>query len=133
MCRLKLSIVNSIRINNFKDEHVVEKIMKLWKDAANRISSHEITYGVYHEYESNYKGDYTFCIAVESDEGEMIEIPKDVTYKIYKVDKEEQEIIITWNKIWEQEEAGILNRAYTFDYEKYYPDGEIEVYIAVLE
>ncbi|MFS0647164.1 hypothetical protein [Siminovitchia sp. 179-K 8D1 HS] len=37
----------------------------------------------------------------------------------------------TWKRIWELEEAGLLERVYTYDFEKYLPNGEIEIHIAI--
>ena len=37
----------------------MQKITEMWKEASNRLTNYENNiYGVYHEYESNYKGDY---------------------------------------------------------------------------
>ena len=33
--------------------------------------------------------------------------------------------------IWERENSGGLKRAYTYDFEKYAPDGEVKIYIAI--
>lgn len=130
---LKLSILNSIRTNNFNDERVMQKITGLWKEASERLPKNENTYGVYHEYESDYKGDYSLSIAIEGINGEsFIEIPKNEKYRIFKVDtSESQGIFNTWSKIWEQEQAGKLKRAYSYDFEKYYPNGEVEIHIAI--
>jgi predicted transcriptional regulator YdeE len=72
-------------------------------------------------------------IAIEDPRGEhFLEISKNEKYRIFKVDPyEEQGILNTWNKIWEQEEAGILKRAYSMDFEKYDPSGEVEIHIAI--
>lgn len=131
---MKLTVINSIRTNNFNDDLIMQKISKLWKEAFNQLTNHEnITYGVYHDYESDYKGDYSLSIAIEnSDREPFIEIPNNEKYEIFKVDtSEEQGIFNTWNKIWDREEEGTLKRAYTYDFEKYYPNGDIEVHIAV--
>lgn len=130
---MNLSIVKSIRTNNFNDERIMQKITGMWKDASDSLHKNETTYGVYHEYERDYKGDYSLSIAIEDINGEsFIEIPKNEKYRIFKVDTtEEQGIFNTWSRIWEQEEAGILKRAYSFDFEKYYPNGAIEIHIAI--
>ncbi len=44
---------------------------------------------------------------------------------------EEQGVINIWKEIWERENAGTLEREYSYDFEKYYPNGEIEVHIAI--
>ncbi|KGA97778.1 transcriptional regulator [Alkalihalobacillus alcalophilus ATCC 27647 = CGMCC 1.3604] len=132
---LKLSIINSIRTNNFHDQQILQRITEMWKEAYNKLNEKDcIKYGVYYEYESNYKGDYSLSVAVENNNaGPFIEIPKSESYDIFKVDTtEEQGIFNTWKKIWEQEEAGTLERAYSYDFEKYYPNGEIEIHIAIV-
>ncbi|WP_134701964.1 GyrI-like domain-containing protein [Ammoniphilus sp. YIM 78166] len=131
---MKLSIINSIRTNNFEDDRLMEKIAGLWKEASGRLANQGcIAYGLYHEYESNYKGDYTLSIALEDNDREpYLEIPKNSRYEIFHVASTEQQgMINTWKEIWRQEETGTLERAYTFDFEKYYPNGKIEVYIAI--
>lgn len=91
-------------------------------------------YGLYHEYESDYKGDYTLCVAIEGKDKSSIIIPDCTKYEIFKVDtSDEQGIFNTWNEIWKKEDEGKLKRAYTFGFEKYYPDGNIDIYIAVIQ
>ncbi|WP_368901802.1 GyrI-like domain-containing protein [Oceanobacillus oncorhynchi] len=131
---MELKMIEKIRTNNFRDEHVMQKITEVWKKASTVLSNkNDKVYGLYHEYESDYKGDYTLCVAIESKDESSIVIPNDSKYEIFKVDtNEEQGIFNTWNEIWKKEEAGHLKRAYTFDFEKYYPDGDVEIYIAVI-
>jgi predicted transcriptional regulator YdeE len=131
---MKLKIINSVRTNNFNDDQVLQKITALWEQASNHLTNQEIiTYGVYHNYESDYKGDYSLSIAIEDHTIEpILEISPQSKYEIFKVDtREDQGVLNTWRKIWERENAGTLVRGYTFDFEKYYPNGEIEIYIAL--
>lgn len=131
---MKLTIINSVRTNNFNDDHLLQKITGLWKEASNLLTNQEIiTYGVYHQYESDYKGDYSLSIAIEDNNSEpSLEIANNTKYEIFSVDaKEEQGVVNTWKKIWQLESAGTLQRAYSYDFEKYYPDGKIKVYIAI--
>ncbi|MEK3905780.1 GyrI-like domain-containing protein [Oceanobacillus sp. FSL W7-1309] len=132
---MDLTIINKIRTNNFNDERVMQKITDMWKSASIELSKHEgNTYGLYHEYESDYQGDYTLGVAIEGKNESSIVIPNDTKYEIFKVNTdEEQGIFNTWNEIWKKEEEGQLKRAYTYDFEKYYPDGNIDIYIAVKE
>ena len=132
---MELTIINKIRTNNFNDEHVMQKITDMWKGALTELSKHEgNTYGLYYEYESNYKGDYTLGVAIEGKDESTIVIPHDTKHEVFKVNTdEEQGIFNTWNEIWKKEEEGQLKRAYTYDFEKYYPDGNIDIYIAVKE
>lgn len=44
----------------------MEKISAMCTGASTELSNYKgITYGLYHEYESDYKGDYTLCVAIE--------------------------------------------------------------------
>ena len=131
---MKLTVINSVRTNNFNDDLLLQKISGLWKDASSRLTGQDsIVYGVYHTYESNYKGDYTLSIALEDSQNQpSLEIPNNTKYEIFNVDTaDEQGTLNTWKTIWEREESGTLNTAYTYDFEKYYPNGEIEVFIAI--
>ncbi|MBE1442788.1 GyrI-like domain-containing protein [Paenibacillus sp. OAS669] len=131
---MKLTIINDVRTNNFNDYLLLQKITGLWKEASNSLTNRDIIiYGVYHDYESDYKGDYTLSVAFEDSKSESsLEIPDSAEYEIFNVDSaEEQGVINTWRKIWERENSGTLKRAYTYDFEKYYPNGEIEIYIAI--
>ncbi|MFT4417024.1 GyrI-like domain-containing protein [Fredinandcohnia humi] len=131
---MKLKHFNSVRTNNFNDDLLIQKISGLWQEASSRLTNPEIIiYGVYHEYESNYKGNYTLSIAVEDNNSEpSLEIPDNATYEIFKVDTtNENGVVNTWKKIWELEDQGTLKRAYTYDFEKYVPNGEIEIHIAI--
>ena len=131
---MRLFLINSIRTNNFIDEQVMEKIKTMWEEAYRNIGQYKHNiYGVYYDYESDYKGDYSLSVAIEDEfEDSFVEIPTNNKYEIYKVDTtDEQGILNTWNEIWEQEEAGSLERAYSFDFEKYLPNGDIEIHIAI--
>ncbi|MDR7002679.1 AraC family transcriptional regulator [Neobacillus niacini] len=102
---MKLAIINSVRTNNFNDELLIQKITGLWQEAFKRLTNSEmITYGVYHKYESDYKGDYSLSIAIEENHNEpSLEIPNNAKYEIFHVDtSEEQGIVNTWKKIWER-------------------------------
>src|SRR5699024_262338 len=132
---MDLTILNSIRTNNFNDEDVMQKIMEMWQNASADLSGHKgNAYGLYYAYEADYKGDYTLGVAIEKEGDSSMTIPADTEFEIFKVDAEDgQGIINLGNDIWNKEEEGKLNRAYTYDFEKYYPDGNIDIYIAVNE
>ena len=130
----KIYVLDSCVTNNFKDKLLLEKITNAWGSVANAKSPTSIKYGVYHNYENDYKGDYTLSIATgdETDSSNVLEIPSDVAYKIFLVDTSknvENPVFETWKQIWELEEKLMLKRDYVLDYEKYYPDGTIEIYI----
>ncbi|RJS62591.1 AraC family transcriptional regulator [Bacillus sp. PK3_68] len=130
---MQLYLVNSIRTNNFNDDQVMEKIKTLWEEASRSlVDNQNCTYGVYYDYENNYKGDYSLGVGMESNAETVLKIPANELYQVFKVDAaDEQGLFKTWSKIWDLEESGALHRAYTFDYEKYYPSGEIEIHIAI--
>jgi len=132
---LKLKILKSIRTNNFNDIYLKDKIQRIWREASIHFPKDKVaTYGVYHKYSSNYKGDYTLSIAIADNSNNSettLTIPDDTKYKQFQVDpKDELGVINTWKKIWELEETGNLKRAYTYDFEKYDPSGKIEIFIA---
>ncbi len=125
--------MNSVRTNNFNDERIMQKISGMWKEASNLLNNDVIKYGVYYDYESNYKGDYTLAVAIEtSSDQAQLQILDDSKYEVFKVDAEDEHgILNTWKAIWEREDRRVLQRAYTYDFEKYNPDGTIEIHIAV--
>lgn len=131
---MKLKVINSVRTNNFNDDLLLQKITELWEQASNQLTNQEVTtYGVYHNYDSDYKGDYSLSIAFEDNNSEpLLEISTDTKYEIFKVDtRDNQGVVNTWRKIWKRENAGTLARAYSYDFERYSPDGEVEIYIAL--
>lgn len=132
---MKLKIIEKVRTNNFNDENVMQKITAMWEKASPVLSNlNDHVYGLYYDYESDYKGDYTLCVAVEGKDEPSIVIPNNIKYEIFKVDThDEQGIFNTWNEIWKKEDEDQLKRAYTYDFEKYYPNGNIEIFIAVKE
>jgi len=127
---MKVYEIKSIKTNNFNDD--VVKIMNLWQEVLMNYEDYDGNwYGIYHEYESNFKGDYTLSICNEgiSNSEEEIIIDKDNKYKIFEVSSN-NDISKVWQEIWDLEEKGLLKRAYTIDYEKYSKD-EITIHIAL--
>jgi predicted transcriptional regulator YdeE len=123
----KLYIVDSIETNNFNDPLIMQKIDGLWQKAMTLCQKNQIKYGVYHDYESDFKGNYTISVATDADNGN---VPLEVSgeYMVFDVDvKIENPILESWKKIW----SIPLDRAYTFDFEQYNLDGTIQIYIAL--
>ncbi|WP_308008077.1 effector binding domain-containing protein [uncultured Fusobacterium sp.] len=130
----KVCVLSEKRLNNFKEPDVAEKIQKLWYETNIKIPQEKTMnkYAVYSEYESNYKGDYTLFIGADKVDSCKEIIIEEENYQVFSVDTSSPYgIIMTWQEIWEMEEKGLLNRAYTVDYEKYYPDGKVEIFIAL--
>ena len=126
---LKLYPIVQQRLNN---DIANEMIPTLWQNNFDKLPQGHYCYGIYFNYATNHQADYDFAIASEA----VLEtyIPaieiKDLSfYEIFrcKVD----EIYQTWQLIWKKEQQGLLKRTYSVDFEKYYPDGLVEIYIAV--
>jgi predicted transcriptional regulator YdeE len=131
---MNLTIIKSVRTNNFKDEAIMQKISEMWKEASSILGNQdEVKYGLYYDYESDYKGDYTLSVAIKSgDNDSTVKIPETTKYQIFEVDTlDELGILNAWREIWDREEKGDLERSYSFDFEKYYPNGQVEIHIAV--
>jgi predicted transcriptional regulator YdeE len=123
----KLYIIDSVETNNFNDSQIMLKISGLWQRVTRTFPKHCVKYGVYHNYETDFKGNYTLSVAIESGNG-SVPLEIDGEYKIFDVDTAvENSISKTWEKIWNMP----ISRAYTFDFEQYNPDGTIQIYIAV--
>lgn len=131
---MKFTRLNTIRTNNFQDPEIQTKIMELWKESEKSIqdagTQGKVIACVYHEYESNYTGDYSVSIAIEDKlKGEFDTAVFE--WKVYPVDpSDDLGIVNTWKKIWAQEEQQLINRVYAFDFESY-TNGEIAINVAV--
>lgn len=130
---MKVYALNHTRTNNFALD-MSDKIGQAWQEVARKVEEAQtIQYGIYHEYDGNYQNDYTLTIASEKNvEGAQPMILADDFYQVFPVDmSQKMGIFQTWQQIWNLEEQGKLKRAYTQDYEKYYLDGRVEIYIAL--
>lgn len=129
---MKLYEVASVRTNNFS-ENVESQIGQLWNQVITKLDKiPEVMYGVYHDYESDYRGDYTLTVATEKrSEKRTIDVP-DGKYKLFPVDiTSETGVIEAWQKVWKLELENQLQRVYKYDYEKYDLDGSITLYIGI--
>ena len=133
---MKLFLLDEIRTNNVTDQEVMSKIGEVWeKMESHPIDPQKNKYGIYFKYASNYKGDYSMATGTEYLETEnILETKSDTKYKVFPVNmKRNDPILLMWQKIWEMEDNGQLSRAYKVDFEKYLPNGEVDIYISVLE
>lgn len=126
---LKLYPIVQQRLNN---NIANEIISTLWQNNFDKLPQDHCCYGIYFNYATNYQADYDFAIASEvvlKTGIPVIEIEDLSCYEVFrcKVD----EIYQTWQLIWKKEQQGLLKRAYSVDFEKYHPDGLVEIYIAV--
>lgn len=128
---MKLYVIDSVRTNNFNDAQIGEKIGGLWQEISKMPElATETKYGIYSDYESNFEGDYTCSIATEK----ALSTAKvfDTTghhYKKFPV--LDNDVTGAWAMIWQLEGEEKLTRTYTFDFERYTPDGKIEIWIAI--
>lgn len=136
---MKLKIQDSVTTNNFSDAQMSEKIMQLYANNGEFLqqlqANQQAFYGVYHSYVSDYRGDYTLSICAETTENNADFDTDANQYQTFVVDTSAGDpvagVVQTWQKIWQLEAAGELNRAYTFDYEQYLADGTVTIEIAV--
>ena len=121
----------TIRTHNIK-ENTAEKIGQLWQNNFAKLTKNEPYYGVYLNYESDFTGYYDVAVAQESKpEGSFstIEIEDLTWYEIFPTTCES--VVQTWQRIWNKEKQGLLKRAYKVDFEKYYPNGKVDIYISI--
>lgn len=125
-----LYLVNHIVTHNFKDSDVIQKFGRLWQEPSHLFAGGKAVYGIYHNYRSDYKGDYTCSTATETvQEKADVLVPPETDYRIFPCTRET--VLQTWQQIWQLEENGGLSRAYQVDYEKYCADGSVEIHIGL--
>ncbi|WP_373819165.1 effector binding domain-containing protein [Glaesserella sp.] len=128
---LQLYPLDFIRTHNF-NENAGEKICSLLQRNVKRLPQNEPCYVVYDNYESDFNGNYQVSLALESNptgNTAIIEIEDLAWYEVFPTTREC--ILQTWRQIWNKEKQGLLKRAYQTDFEKYYPDGNVEIYISL--
>ena len=133
---MKLYFFNEVRTNNFTDPEVVAKIAGLEEILGEyKLDDGLPFYRVYSNYASDHLGDYTVGVATEYIETEKeLELICRGRFTIFPVDmKKTNPIAAMWKKIWELESQNRIHRAYRTDYEKYLPNGEVDIYISVLD
>ena len=126
---LKLYPIVQQRLNNNIADEIIPS---LWQNNFDKLPQGHCCYGIYFNYATNYQADYDFAIASEvvlETDIPVIEIEDLSFYEIFRCNVDE--IYQTWQLIWEKEQQGLLKRAYSVDFEKYHPDGLVEIYISV--
>ncbi|RDE81263.1 AraC family transcriptional regulator [Haemophilus parahaemolyticus] len=128
---LTLYPLATIRTHNIK-ENTAEKIGQLWQNNFAKLTKNEPYYGIYLNYESDFTGYYDVAVAQESkpeDSSSTIEIEDLTWYEIFPTTG--KSVVQTWQHIWNKEKQGLLKRAYKVDFEKYYPNGKVDIYISI--
>ncbi|ELX8378149.1 GyrI-like domain-containing protein [Providencia vermicola] len=120
------------------------QIPGLWKtfyeEIYKKVLNGETVYGVYSGYESDHAGYFDVSAAVEKVGNEVEQ--KDVKpivlqsgkyLKFTSKSEGDNQIWQLWEQVWEffSDENQELERAYTTDYEVFYPNKEVELYIAI--
>lgn len=126
---LKLYPIVQQRLNNNIADEIIPS---LWQNNLDKLPQGHCCYGIYFNYATNYQADYDFAIASEvvlKTGIPVIEIEDLSCYEVFRCKLDE--IYQTWQLIWKKEQQGLLKRAYSVDFEKYHPDGLVEIYIAV--
>ena len=133
---MKFSILDSVKTNNFTDPKIEQKITTMWekhsKDVKEIFEAGGIISCVYHDYQSNYKGDYIVSLCKENNVTGTFDT-SGYNWKEYIVDNNDPfGINNTWKRIWSEEETNEIDRVYDFDFEQYKLDGEVRIFIAIL-
>ena len=101
-----------IRTNNFEDDDMMNKILGMWDSSYKNNDDYKgEVYAVYHDYESDYKGDYSLALCTED------------------MCSEKDEIINVWKRIWGDEEENKIQRSYYIDCEEYKKDGSVVIHL----
>ena len=130
--------------NEDEKSRATAKIPGLWQTFHEEIYEKVLkgtpVYGVYTGYESDYTGYFDVSAAVEksNDSGhraniQVITLQKGQYLKFTPKTTGENQVRELWEQVWtffSDEQQG-LARTYTTDYEVYYPNKEIELYIAI--
>lgn len=141
----------TIRTNNTVEG--VNKIEQIWEDVSSGKlpilfdNEHKFQQGIspiskYSNYSSDENGDYDFSImGVTADFFQQIEekVSKGM-YKKYDESNDDGEMVIcskkAWEKVWSEQKSGVINRAFTVDYEssvpaEYTKDGKAHCYLYI--
>jgi len=131
---------------SYKDS--MQDIPKLWEEFNKEGLSNSIlgkesedVYAVYYDYESDFKGSYHFFIGYIVDKNNNVEAPlqrleiPEQRYSVFPVRGDFPKCLIdTWESIWESN----IDRKYTFDFEKYAENSnlddsnpELDVFISI--
>ena len=114
---LTLYPLAKIRTHNTK-ENPAEKIGQLWLNNFAKLPQNEPYYDVAVAQESKPESSFS-----------TIEIEDLTWYEIFPTTCEL--VVQTWQRIWNKEKQGLLKRAYKVDFEKYYPNGKVGIYISI--
>lgn len=130
----------SVRTNNIKEQNIeTRSIDKVWNKFYTSTLAQvkkPFTYGVYHSYASDYNDDFTVTVGYEGDEilenAVMIQAGKYFVFS--KTGSMPDAVIACWQDVWHFfENNPTIKRAYKTDFEEYFSENEVRVYIGIQE
>lgn len=129
---MQLYEIDSVRTNNFS-ANVGEKIGQLWGQVLSAAPKNPIVfYGIYHDYQNDYHGDYTLSVATERKTAKRFFDILNEKYAKFPVDRtSEQGVFAAWQKVWQLEAENKIKRTYQYDFEKYDLNGAVTLYIGI--
>ncbi|MDO4430239.1 MAG: AraC family transcriptional regulator [Lonepinella koalarum] len=120
--------LDSLKTNQYTE---AEQIPWLWQQEFPNLLGNYPHYGVYHHYQNQEKGDFYFTIALETkNENTPLIIDESIWYEVFPTTNKQRNA--TWKSIKNKAKQGLLKRAYLIDFEKYLPEGKMEIYISIL-
>ncbi|MCT6923206.1 effector binding domain-containing protein [Metasolibacillus sp.] len=119
----KKIVGTSIRTNN----NSPETIGQLWEKMMASGLQGDI-FAIYHNYESDFTGDYDLTIGTEQVGANAVIIPAG-QYEVMDVDMSQPNaVFLAWTTIWQS----AIPRAYSTDFEHYAQDGSVKIYLSVV-
>ena len=126
---MMLYVNEIVRTNNFEDDDIMNKILGMWDTFYKNNDDYKgKVYAIYHDYESDYKGDYSLALCTEdisADKFFEVDFANSIEYKCSGKD----EIANVWKRIWEDEEENKIQRKYDIDCEEYKEDGSVVIHL----
>lgn len=114
-----------IKTDTFTHNATAADFVQIWQSV--ELPEKTTCYGVYF----NYRDDrFDFAVATEIPNGNPPIVIDDLTW--YEKFPTKCELLgETWQGILRKGQQGLLKRALTVDFEKYLPEGKVDIYIAV--
>ncbi|MFC4306810.1 zinc ribbon domain-containing protein [Cohnella boryungensis] len=96
-------------------------------------------YGCYLEYENGAMGEYTILVGkLAAEDGQYpsglsVKTIPAAKYAVFQTDEghPHEAVAAAWQRIWRWAAAGEYKRTYSGDFERYSPEGQVLIYIAV--
>lgn len=125
------------RISNASEmSQDTQKIAALWSKFTGEASPPFPHYGVYHNYDADFRGEYDLLVGIEAEgngQFDSVAIQEDRYLKFSAKGELHQAVMQCWEQIWAyfQDPSIDERRAYETDFELYRSKDEVEIYIGV--